>query len=516
MPTSKPPTKRRRSKQPHAAKTSDASTQTGFSESLSALAFSSQEPSFNTSLQHLLTFASEISGVQNATLCLTVSGCTRTIASLGEVTKFRSTLRSLRPMPYGSDETIIVDDATERIDLLNMFRRSDNLKIGFFLRFPVMVAPDFFVALLLFDREPKNKPHANAMRLLTNIVGMLRDQIKDVCTELATSPLQPKFPITVPDIVEEIKQSDAFALLLDENLTPVAGSDAARALSKHGAPSILGHTYNGSAPALAGSLAFFMYRALDQGLTTPDLEVVIEQPGNGCADLWSVHASPVRPMGTSECFLYITGSILATENPLKSLHADATAMRSHPANGELTAEFLFDTLIHRRGIRVRDSVSYMSLRSWRQPLKEFQIKALKALKTEPGTQFPKRIGAEIANEMTRLLGTGAFDVVVPMSCGHSKGRQCLSVEIARSVGRSLNIPVVQAFERQRLAGSSHPKQNRSRPPLRLGTPVEGAVVLVDDVATSGLHLSEAATLLRPSCRMVLPVAWIGGDASDAD
>ncbi len=47
-------------------------------------------------------------------------------------------------------------------------------------------------------------------------------------------------------------------------------------------------------------------------------------------------------------------------------------------------------------------------------------------------------------------------------------------------------------------------------------PVEGPVLLVDDVATSGRHIEEASLLLRaqkPGCG-VLAVAWIGGSADD--
>ena len=34
-------------------------------------------------------------------------------------------------------------------------------------------------------------------------------------------------------------------------------------------------------------------------------------------------------------------------------------------------------------------------------------------------------------------------------------------------------------------------------------------LIVDDVATSGSHLEEAVTLLRPGCGSTLAVAWIG-------
>ena len=86
-------------------------------------------------------------------------------------------------------------------------------------------------------------------------------------------------------------------------------------------------------------------------------------------------------------------------------------------------------------------------------------------------------------------------------------------EKARELGAILKMPVVQAFANVPLKGSSHPKENARRPGLLLKRAVSEPVLLVDDVATSGAHLEEAAKLLRPHCRAVLPIAWISGNAA---
>ena len=77
---------------------------------------------------------------------------------------------------------------------------------------------------------------------------------------------------------------------------------------------------------------------------------------------------------------------------------------------------------------------------------------------------------------------------------------------------AIGVPVVQALVAPRRPGSSHPKDNARRPPLILSRPVAEPLILVDDVATSGRHLEEAAELLRPHCGALLALAWIGGDA----
>jgi predicted amidophosphoribosyltransferase len=52
--------------------------------------------------------------------------------------------------------------------------------------------------------------------------------------------------------------------------------------------------------------------------------------------------------------------------------------------------------------------------------------------------------------------------------------------------------------------------------MTLATPLQGPVLLVDDVATSGRHIEEATELLRAKGASVLAVAWIGGDAEKGD
>ena len=47
-------------------------------------------------------------------------------------------------------------------------------------------------------------------------------------------------------------------------------------------------------------------------------------------------------------------------------------------------------------------------------------------------------------------------------------------------------------------GSSHPKSNLKRPKIVQNRHVPGPALLVDDVATSGVHLSEASNILKQS------------------
>ena len=181
------------------------------------------------------------------------------------------------------------------------------------------------------------------------------------------------------------------------------------------------------------------------------------------------------------------------------------------SDSEPTLAFLKETLIERRAIRARKNVHYLTLRSWRASIRDWQIMALKALKARIPPAMPQAIAHEICAETQALMGVSVFRAVVPIACGHSAETSCLSLEIARSVGARIGAPVVQAFAFQKLKGSSHPKENVRRPKLKLINPVSGPVLLVDDVSTSGAHIEEAVELLRPHANMVFAVAWISGD-----
>jgi predicted amidophosphoribosyltransferase len=183
---------------------------------------------------------------------------------------------------------------------------------------------------------------------------------------------------------------------------------------------------------------------------------------------------------------------------------------------EATAEFLFKTLVLRRALRSRNDVSYVTLRSWRQPIREHQISALKALKRHAPDSISGEIAAEIADDVRSLFGGGGFTAVVPMPCGHSVRGRCLSPVIARGVGAALGLPVAHALALPVERGGSHPKANARRAAMQLIAPIEGPVLLVDDVATSGRHIEEATRLLRAKGANVLAVAWIGGDAEKGD
>jgi predicted amidophosphoribosyltransferase len=261
-------------------------------------------------------------------------------------------------------------------------------------------------------------------------------------------------------------------------------------------------------PAAAGLSRLFSH-ALETGVSTPCMDCAFtEAPAAGVAATMRIVGAPVTVADAGPM-------LVATIDPASA----PTAAEAHvlaPKPREATAEFLCKTLVHRRALRSRKDVSYVTLRSWRQPIREHQISALKALKRHAPDSLSGEIAGEIADDVRSLFGAGGFTAVVPVPCGHSPPGSCLSAAVAREVGIALGLPVAHALRLPAERGGSHPKANAKRAAMTLATPLQGPVLLVDDVATSGRHIEEATELLRAKGASVLAVAWIGGDAEKGD
>jgi hypothetical protein len=171
-------------------------------------------------------------------------------------------------------------------------------------------------------------------------------------------------------------------------------------------------------------------------------------------------------------------------------------------------QFLDQTLVKGQRLNRRNKTSYVGVRRWRSAIKKHQIAALRALKLDLPDAMVNDMAAELADAVRAVYGSPDQCVVVGVRCGHS-GPGCLSERLAKALAKILGIKAVDAFAPiDPIPGSSHPKKNAARPPLKLANPVTQPVILVDDVATTGDHLDEAARVLRRAAPSVWPVVWI--------
>lgn len=139
------------------------------------------------------------------------------------------------------------------------------------------------------------------------------------------------------------------------------------------------------------------------------------------------------------------------------------------------------------------------------------------LKAEKKAKTPSVIAfaaADIAAEISGLLGVPAGWTVTCVAPGHSREDEAWSTLLARAVAACLAIPFEPLFKPRPVSGSSHPRQNLHLPPLEWADRPRGPTLLVDDVATSGWHLAEGLAMLRGAGIPALGAAWIGGTSQE--
>lgn len=179
-----------------------------------------------------------------------------------------------------------------------------------------------------------------------------------------------------------------------------------------------------------------------------------------------------------------------------------------PDSPSVVTEFLLTTLIKQRRLLRRGVVPYHALRRWRASVKDAQLAALKALKNDPSDVFVHAVAEEIAATARALYGQETFQAVVAVPCGNS-GPGCLAARLAPAVAGLLDLPHIDAFDPLPPSGGSHPQANVRRAKMHQKSPVDCPVLLIDDVATSGAHLAEAALALKAAgAPAVLPMAWL--------
>lgn len=470
-------------------------------------------------LERLTKLSAALFDCEAAVLLFNQAGVSRIVCGHGITAHFLSYRWDYGMAPYAPDERFLVADATHRDDVQHASAFIGGRRAGFFLRWPVSVATTHTLTLIVIGTEAKSEPEPTELRVLDDIVALMTEEFRDIEPLLADASAHVSVAEPYQALVERVERMTVPGALIDAAGTIVAANaqlaDVLLAPRDH----LIGRTHGDVAPRFAPLLAQFFARALADKVSTPAIEVTAEGPDGEAPRTYAVVGSPLSPIGTDDYFLLVTVSDISTrvarEDQIDTDVERAPARAARPP--EPSARFLMETLVGRRTIRNRNSISYLTIRSWRQPLRKFQIAALLALKGRVPAEFADGIAGEIAEGVGGLVGTAAFKTVVPVPCGHSSPEgECLSVAIGRSLAAQLGLPMVQAIESQRLKGSSHPKTNAKRPPMALAHKVDGPVLLVDDVATSGAHLQEAVELIKPHCGSVLPVAWIGGDAKGDD
>ena len=186
---------------------------------------------------------------------------------------------------------------------------------------------------------------------------------------------------------------------------------------------------------------------------------------------------------------------------------DGKACISRVDSRAVVSDFLLETVIKRHRAINRRQTTYHAVATWRRSIKDSQIAALRVLKRDPSDYFVSSVATQIATMAKRLYQT-VFSTVVAVPCG-SSGEICFAELLAEQVALQLQRPYYPSFCKLNVRqGNSHPRKNIGRSPMQLIRAPPGPVLLLDDVATSGRHIDEAAEQLRSTGVAVFPIVWI--------
>ncbi|MEL7188844.1 MAG: phosphoribosyltransferase, partial [Pseudomonadota bacterium] len=166
-----------------------------------------------------------------------------------------------------------------------------------------------------------------------------------------------------------------------------------------------------------------------------------------------------------------------------------------------------DTLIHELRLKKRHGTPYYLINKWRCTVEKQQKSAVKMIKRYRPVAMRDLIAEQLIEANLALMGPGCR-YVTNVACGHG-GENCFARELAQAVARKLRIEFIDVFERLPVKGTSHPKTNKDRPKMKLVKVPRAPILLIDDVATSGSHIQEAAAKLKQHNCTVLPIAWCG-------
>jgi hypothetical protein len=480
----------------------------------SKIAISQNMPKFDQQIDKLLYIAKLVVGADAAAVLMSTAGIKHCIAESGLATGIVAVPWSWGDLPFKANQTFVQLNPTN----LNISRLltaiTGQSSVGLFIRLPLFVSEQYDLALQLYSREQTKRPGQAEMRLLKQTAALIAIEMRETAELLASRDSHISITKKYTNVLQEVNLGENLRTILNSNLSVVAMSKTLANRLQITPEEAFGRKYFQIVASSAEPISFLFRKALDTGTSSPIFQIISDL--GEMRRSYTLRASPFRPLDYDEDLLDVQiWETTSGANKPKYFNTDGSGF-SEDFDDEMdtAGQFLLDTLISKRSIRLRDQTTYMTLRTWRNSIKQHQIKALRALKKNISQDVVVAIGKECASEINRLVGISSFRFIVPIPCGHSPEQTCLSNAIANSVGRELGLPVIHAFPHLKQTGSSHPKENLKREKMRQVQEIPGPAILIDDVATSGMHLGEAATLLKSAGTSTFSLAWIGGEVAD--
>lgn len=141
--------------------------------------------------------------------------------------------------------------------------------------------------------------------------------------------------------------------------------------------------------------------------------------------------------------------------------------------------------------------------------------AMRNLKRQPSVYAAKLAASQIAQLADEITNGRPYDFVTYVPSGDALRRRNFASAVAEAVAVELGVPfrMLLGGGSARKHSTSHPKQSQYFRPRYAGAASAGAEdgdfgLLVDDVATSGVHFERCVAELKRHGKSAVCVAWI--------
>ena len=447
-------------------------------------------------LMRLLEIAMEASQCSGAFIAARHDDGARIIASKGlTLAEFREVLPSAPEIQDLFSRSVIVQDATQNETLKNAYMVQHGWLFFANVPLPLELLP-FPVTITCMDPRVDIERSGDMLARLETCAAIAADQIRmigEIGWQAAT------LAATFSDIagLRSLINTSAIPVMLFDNKLALC------AISKRAAQ------HETVSPSDLQGLSIWQTRLTDDPLLIDRIADVI---ASGNAVLSHILLTPDGRALVVDAFRQIandTGEMYAVVAVIdrSSAYSRENGIVASMDSPGVVSEFLLTTLIRQKRLLRRGPVAYHAIARWRASVKDTQIAALKALKRDPKDLFLNTVVDELALAAGALFGSQTFRAITHVPCGNS-GPQCLAAQLAQRLAIKLNVEFIDAFEPIPPSGGSHPRGNLRRQAMKLRTAPTVPILLIDDVATSGAHIEEAAVLLRAAAPAVLPLVWI--------
>lgn len=190
---------------------------------------------------------------------------------------------------------------------------------------------------------------------------------------------------------------------------------------------------------------------------------------------------------------------------------------AHAVGRETSTHALLKALTLAPSWNTKRQVMFLSLRKWRVRTKTADVAAYTAAKHRCDPALLTVCTAEITAAIQLTLGnlSGWYVTCPPPGASTGKHKHFATL-LAQSVAQKLGADFYDAFVPRPRETPSHPRTYAERGELslllafRANPPECPGILLVDDLASTGTTIEQAAPLLR-KYGQVLPVVWLCGD-----